>query len=65
MTDFHVLSAVVYAVVGIALFCISLAAIDKVTHFWKEIAENRNMAMAVLIGAMSIGLCLIISAAVH
>jgi uncharacterized membrane protein YjfL (UPF0719 family) len=34
-------------------------------HLWREIVENKNLALAVLLGAMSIGLCIIIAAAVH
>jgi hypothetical protein len=32
---------------------------------WKEIVEEKNLALAVLVGAMSIGICIIIAAAVH
>ena len=41
--------------------------IDKLTpyHLWNEIVEDKNIALAVLIGAMSIGMCIIIAAAVH
>jgi putative membrane protein len=43
------------------------AVIDKMTpyHLWKEIVEDKNIALAVLVGAMSIGMCIIIAAAVH
>jgi len=41
--------------------------IDKLTpfHLWKEIVQDKNIALAILLGAMSIGLCIIIAAAVH
>jgi putative membrane protein len=41
--------------------------IDKLTpfHLWKEIVQDKNVALAILLGAMSIGLCIIIAAAVH
>jgi uncharacterized membrane protein YjfL (UPF0719 family) len=32
---------------------------------WKEIVEERNTALAILVGAMSIGMSIIIAAAVH
>jgi uncharacterized membrane protein YjfL (UPF0719 family) len=34
-------------------------------NLWKEIVEEKNTALAILIGAMSIGMCVIIAAAVH
>ena len=38
---------------------------DDAVHLWKEIVEEKNLALAVLVGAMSIGICIIIAAAVH
>ena len=32
---------------------------------WKEIVEDKNIALAILIGAISLGMCIIIAAAVH
>ncbi|HLJ48734.1 MAG TPA: DUF350 domain-containing protein [Bryobacteraceae bacterium] len=70
MEDFHpgyLINAIVYATLGILIFVIAFAIIDKATpyHLWKEIVENKNVALAILIGAMSIGMCIIIAAAVH
>jgi putative membrane protein len=63
----YVLNAVVFAVLGILIFVGAFAIIDKLTpyHLWKEIVEDHNTALAILIGAMSIGMCVIIAAAVH
>jgi uncharacterized membrane protein YjfL (UPF0719 family) len=54
-------------VVGIVIFVGTFVIIDKMTpfHLWNEIVENKNVALAILLGAMSIGLCIIIAAAVH
>ncbi len=70
MNDFHpgyILNALIYAVLGILIFVSAFAIIDKLTpyHLWKEIVEDHNTALAVLIGAMSIGMCVIIAAAIH
>ena len=61
------LNAFVYSVLGIVIFAVAFTAIDKLTpyHLWKEIVEDKNIALAVLIGALSIGMCIIIAAAVH
>lgn len=70
MEDFHpgyLLNAVLFAALGILIFVIAFVIIDKMTpyHLWKEIVEDKNVALAVLVGAMSIGMCIIIAAAVH
>ncbi|HEY6393310.1 MAG TPA: DUF350 domain-containing protein [Bryobacteraceae bacterium] len=70
MSEFHpafILNAIVYALLGIIIFVGVFALIDKMTpyHLWKEIVEDKNIALAVLVGAMSIGMCIIIAAAVH
>ena len=60
-------NALLYSVLGILIFVAAFVFIDKVTpfHLWKEIVEDKNVALAVLLGAMSIGICIIIAAAVH
>ena len=70
MSEFHpafILNALVYAVLGIAIFLAAFVIVDKITpyHLWKEIVEEKNVALAILVGAMSLGMCIIIAAAVH
>jgi putative membrane protein len=63
----NVLNAMVFAALGILIFVLAFVIIDKATpyHLWNEIVREKNLALAVLIGAMSIGMCIIIAAAVH
>ncbi|MGE5570635.1 MAG: DUF350 domain-containing protein [Rhodospirillales bacterium] len=63
----YILNALVYAVLGIVIFVGSFALIDKLTPYalWKEIVEDHNMALALLIGTVSLGVCIIIAAAIH
>ncbi len=63
----NVISALVYTVLGILVFVIAFVVMDKVTpyHLWKEIVQEHNMALAILVGAMSIGICIIIASAIH
>jgi putative membrane protein len=63
----NVVNAVVYAAIGIVIFAGSFLVLDKLTPYnlWKEIVQEHNLALAILLGAMSLGLCLIIAAAVH
>jgi putative membrane protein len=70
MTDFHagaLLNAVIYAALGILIFVCFFVLVDKMTpyHLWNEIVTKQNMALAIMVGAMSVGVCIIIAAAVH
>ena len=70
MADFHpgqLLNALIYALLGIAIFLFAFLVIDKMTpyHLWNEIVQDKNVALAILIGAISLGMCIIIAAAVH
>ncbi len=60
-------AAIVFAFLGITVFVVAFAVIDRMTpyHLWNEIVHEKNLALAVLVGAMSIGICIIIAAAVH
>jgi len=63
----NVVNAFVYAAIGIVVFAIAFLVIDKVTPYnlWKEIVQEHNTALAILLGTMSIGICIIIASAVH
>ena len=63
----NIRAALVFAFIGIAVFVSAFVVIDKLTPYdlWKEIVEEKNLALAVLVGAMSIGICIIIAAAVQ
>ena len=70
MADFHpgnLLNAAIYAILGIVIFIVGFFILDKMTpyHLWREITEDKNIALAILIGAISLGMCIIIAAAVH
>lgn len=70
MPEFHVghfINALIYAFLGIFIFMIAFIVTDKLTpvDLWKELVETRNVALAIVVGAMSIGVCIIIAAAVH
>ena len=62
-----VVNAVVFAFLGVIIFWVSFLVIDKLTpyHLWKEIVDEHNFALAIVVGAMSLGICIIIAAAIH
>ena len=63
----NLLNAMLYSFLGIAIFFAAFVIIDKLTpyHLWKEIVVDKNIALAILLGAMSLGMCIIIAASVH
>ena len=63
----NIISTLMFTFLGILVFVIAFIIMDKVTpyHLWKEIVQEHNMALAILVGAMSIGICIIIAAAIH
>jgi putative membrane protein len=63
----NLVSALVFTILGILVFVVAFIIMDKVTpyHLWKEIVQEHNMALAILVGAMSIGICIIIASAIH
>jgi uncharacterized membrane protein YjfL (UPF0719 family) len=62
-----VINSIVFSVIGVAVFWVSFVVIDMWTPYnlWKEISEDRNVALAIVVGAMSLGICMIIAAAIH
>ena len=63
----YLLNAVVYALLGMVIYAGCFSLFDKITpyHLWQEIVEKQNVALALLVGLMSLGISVIIAAAVH
>jgi putative membrane protein len=63
----NIVAAVIFAVLGIVTFIVAFVAIDRLTPFnlWKEIVEDQNSALAILIGLIALGISVIIAAAIH
>jgi uncharacterized membrane protein YjfL (UPF0719 family) len=60
-------AAVVFATLGIVTFLVAFIVVDRLTPYnlWKEIVEDQNSALAILIGFVALGLALIIASAIH
>jgi uncharacterized membrane protein YjfL (UPF0719 family) len=67
LTEYPLLNAVLFACLGIALFGAASAVLLKLTpwNLWREIVQERNVAAAVFAGAVALGICWIIAAAMH
>lgn len=62
-----VFGSVLYAVIGVAVLWLSFIVIDKLTPYrlWEEIVEKKNLALAIVVGAMFIAIGQIVAAAIH
>ena len=56
-----------FALLGVGVFWLCFVVIDKLTPYdlWAELVEKKNVALAIVVGAMCIAIGLIVSAAVH
>lgn len=62
-----IFGSIMFALIGVAIFCICFVIVDKLTPYslWDEIIEKKNVALAIVLGAMCIAIGLIVAAAVH
>ena len=61
------IGSIVYALIGVAIFWLCFIIIDKITPYklWEEIVEKQNVALALVVAAMSLGISIIVAAAIH
>ncbi len=62
-----VLNSVIFAVLGVVIYGVVFYLLDHLTpyHLWREINEKQNSALAILVGALAIGIAIIVAAAIH
>ena len=62
-----IINSILYSILGVVIFCIGFVIIDKLTpyHLWKELTEDNNVALAIVVGFGILGICTIIAAAIH
>ncbi len=61
------LGSILFALIGVVIFWLCFVIIDKVTPYnlWEEIVEKQNVALALVVAAMSLGISIIVAAAIH
>ena len=61
------LGSIIYALIGVVIFWLSFVIIDKITPYnlWEEVVEKQNVALGLVVAAMSLGICIIVAAAIH
>lgn len=62
-----VFNSLLYSVLGIVVFWVSFIIVDKITPYdlWREIVEERNTALAIIVAATALGISIIVAAAIH
>jgi len=63
----NIVNSIVFAFIGIVVLLATFAIVDRLTPYtlWKEIIDEHNTALAILLGALVLGLSLIVAAAIH
>ena len=63
----NIVSAILFAVLGVATFVAAFWIVDRLTPYdlWKEVNEEQNVAVAILMGLIGVGLAIVIAAAIH
>lgn len=61
------LGSILYAIIGVIIFWLAFVIVDKITPYdlWGEIVEKKNVALAIVVGAMCIAIGLIVASAIH
>jgi len=61
------LGSLVFALMGVIIFWLCFIIIDRITPYnlWEEIVEKQNQALGMVVAAMSLGICIIVAAAIH
>lgn len=61
------IGSILFALIGVVVFWLSFIVIDKLTPYnlWHEIVEKQNVALGLVVAAMSLGICIIVAAAIH
>ncbi len=59
--------SLIYSIIGVVVFWVCFMLIDRLTPYklWSEICERQNMALAIVVAAMALGISLIVAAAIH
>lgn len=58
-------TTLIFVVIGLVFFTLAYFILSRVFDIHREIEEDHNTALAIIIGAIMIGISIIIAAAIH
>lgn len=63
----NLFSSIAYSAIGIVIFIVAYKVMERILPFNldKELAEDQNTAVGVLMGSIMLGLAIIIAASIH
>lgn len=64
----NIVSALVFSGIGLVVFIVGFVVLDRLTpqvNIWRSINEGKNVALAIFLGSIVLGIAIIISAAIH
>ena len=59
--------SLIYSLLGVVFVVVAFLVIDRLTPYdlWKELIENRNQSLAIVVAAMCLSIAIIVAAAIH
>ncbi len=59
--------SILYALIGVLVFLVCFVIVDKLTPYqlWHQIVDQKNIALAIVVGSIAIAIGLIVAAAIH
>lgn len=58
-------TTLIFVVIGIVFFAVAYGILSRIFNIHKEIEEDHNTALGIVIGAIMIGIAIIIAAAIQ
>ncbi|CAN5675718.1 hypothetical protein BH24ACI2_BH24ACI2_11700 [soil metagenome] len=58
-------TTLIFVFIGLVFFTVAYAVLSRIFPIRKEIEEDQNAALGIVIGAIMIGIAIIIAAAIH
>jgi uncharacterized membrane protein YjfL (UPF0719 family) len=70
MPEIHwvqMLAALIYAAIGLVVFGVAFLVVDRLTPYslWRELIDEHNTALAIVVGAVAIGISIIVASAIR
>lgn len=62
------INSILYSVIGIGILVLVFVIVEKSTpkhNLWKEVVENKNVALAIVAGFFMLAISIIIASAIH